>query len=200
MHRDLTARRASQADAELVTTIITLAFKNDPLWSGAMSRGDGGTDHHMAFWRLFVQGAIRYPWTWLTDGGEATSIWIPAGGTEMTPEQEERVTELAAEHLGSEADRYLDLLARFDAAHPRDQPHYYLTLLGTHPDHRGKGIGMRLLAHDLAIIDAEHLPAYLESSNPANDHRYASVGFEPVGEISNPGVGPTVTTMWRMAR
>jgi ribosomal protein S18 acetylase RimI-like enzyme len=32
------------------------------------------------------------------------------------------------------------------AFHPREPPHYYLTLLGTHPDHRGKGIGMRLEA------------------------------------------------------
>ena len=59
---------------------------------------------------------------------------------------------------------------------------------------------MRLLAHDLELIDAEGFPAYLESSNPANDARYASLGFEPIGELSYPGHGPAVTTMWRAAR
>ena len=54
--------------------------------------------------------------------------------------------------------------------------------------------------HDLELIDAEHMPAYLESSNPANNPRYASVGFEPHGEFSYPGGGPVVTTMWRPAR
>jgi hypothetical protein len=44
------------------------------------------------------------------------------------------------------------------------------------------------------------MPAYLESSNPANNDRYARVGFEPVGEFSYPGNGPLVTTMWRLAR
>jgi hypothetical protein len=44
------------------------------------------------------------------------------------------------------------------------------------------------------------MPAYLESSNPANNGRYASVGFEPHGEFSYPGGGPVVTTMWRPAR
>lgn len=44
------------------------------------------------------------------------------------------------------------------------------------------------------------MPAYLESSNPANDHRYASVGFHPIGNFSYPGNGPVVTTMWRSRR
>jgi len=193
------ARRAMPADGGLVTEIITLAFANDPLWSWALRRGDRRTDHHAAFWRLFVDGALRYPWTWLTDGSEATSIWIPPGGTELSDEQEERLAGLAAEHLGSAADDYLELLARFDAFHPRADPHYDLTLLGTHPVHRGRGMGMWLLAHDLELIDREHRPAYLESSNPANNRRYESVGFAPVGGFSYPGNGPHVTTMWRPA-
>jgi hypothetical protein len=44
------------------------------------------------------------------------------------------------------------------------------------------------------------MPAYLESTNPANDERYKGVGFEPIGEFSYPGGGPVVTTMWRPAR
>jgi len=93
----------------------------------------------------------------------------------------------------------MDLLARFEEAQPRTEPHFYLSLLGTHDDHRGKGIGMALLEENLARIDAEHMPAYLESTNPANLARYGRVGFVPIGEFSAPG-GPTATTMWRDAR
>ena len=200
MMAQLEARRASLADCDVVTTITTLAFANDPLWSHALARADGSTEHHARFWRLYIQGALRYPWVWLTTGGEATSIWIPPGGTEMSEEQEDQLTELANECLGSAADDYLELLTRFDVAHPRDAPHYYLSLLGTHPDHRGKGIGMALLEHDLGLIDAEGFPAYLESSNPANNDRYGGVGFQAVGEFAYPGGGPVVTTMWRPAR
>jgi len=196
----LAVRRASPADADLVTEIISLSFAGDPLWAHAMALPGGGTAHHREFWRLQVDGALRYPWTWLAGGGEATSIWIPPDGTEMTPDQERRLQELAADRLGPAAGNYLELVSRFDAAHPRAEPHYYLSLLGTHPEHRGKGIGMRLLAHDLELIDAEHMPAYLESSNPANDHRYAGVGFEPHGQFCYPGGTPVVTTMWRPAR
>lgn len=204
----LQARRATLADLDVVTAIVTLAFANDPLWARALARPDGRTDHHAAHWRLFVGGALRYPWTWIaSDAGavvagtaEAVSVWIPPGAAELSPELEAQVEQLIHERLGPRAADYDEVLARFDAAHPRTEPHYYLSLLATHPDHRGKGIGMRLLGHDLALIDAEHMPAYLESTNPANDARYRGVGFEARGQFSFRGDGPVVTTMWRPAR
>ena len=82
-----TARRAGSADLELAT-VITLAFAEDPLWGWALARPDGGIDHHRAFWRLFLEGALRYQSSWITDSGGAASIWIPPGGTEMTSDQE----------------------------------------------------------------------------------------------------------------
>ena len=200
MASDFAVRRASAADIDRLTAIIALAFARDPLWGHALARPDGSTAHHAEFWRLFVAGATRYPCTWLTGGGEAASIWIPPGGTEMTPAQEQQLADLAAEHLGPAAGDYLGLVSRFEAAHPHAEPHYYLSLLGTHPDHRGKGLGMRLLAQVLEQVDAEHVPVYLESTNPANNRRYAAVGFEPHGEFEYPGGGPVVTTMWRPAR
>ncbi len=40
------ARVATGADAALVTRIVADAFRDDPLWSWAMRRDDGRTDHH----------------------------------------------------------------------------------------------------------------------------------------------------------
>jgi hypothetical protein len=59
---------------------------------------------------------------------------------------------------------------------------------------------MALLRENLELIDAEHAPAYLESTNPANLDRYRGVGFEEVGGFSAPNGGPAVTTMWRAPR
>ena len=196
----IAARLASSGDLEVVTDIITLAFRDDPLWSRAMQQADGSVEHHREFWRLFVQGALRYPWTWIAGDGEATSVWIPPGGSELSAEQEAQLDDLVDRHLGDGAADYREVIRRFEDAHVPAEPHYYLTLLATHPDHRGKGVGMALLAHDLALVDAEHLPAYLESTNPANNRRYQGVGFEPLGSFTFPRNGPEVTTMWRPAR
>jgi GNAT superfamily N-acetyltransferase len=197
MDGEVSARLALPADVEVVTTIVELAFANDPLWSRALR--PLSVEQRRPFWSLFAEGALQCQWTWLLDGDGATSLWIPPGAVEMSPEQEERMAELAS-GLGAEEENFHEMTRRFDAAHPRTEPHYYLSLLGTHPDRRGHGLGMRLLAQNLALIDQEHSAAYLESSNPANNDRYASVGFEPVGEFSYPGDGPTVTTMWRSPR
>ncbi|WP_337309583.1 GNAT family N-acetyltransferase [Candidatus Aeolococcus gillhamiae] len=197
MENPPSARRAAPAEVDLVATIFGLALAQDPLWSRALRTLP--LEQRAPLWHLFVEGGIRHSWTWLADGGAAASVWIPPGETELGPEQEAQVDEFALQLGPGEAD-FRELLSRFDAAHPHAEPHYYLSLLGTHPEHRGRGTGMWLLAHDLALIDAEHHAAYLESSNPRNDARYRSVGFEPVGEFSYPGNGPVVTTMWRLPR
>jgi GNAT superfamily N-acetyltransferase len=199
-HGEMNARRCSASDLDLVTEIVTLAFEDDPLWSRALARSDGDTSHFNQFWRPLVEGALRHPWVWITTADEATAVWLPPDASEMTDEQQGRLVELAHQYLGSGADDYLKLGERFEAARPKNEPHYYLTLLATHPAHRGRGVGMSLLAQNLAQIDAEGRPAYLESSNPANNSRYARLGFAPIGEFSFPGGGPKVTTMWREAR
>ena len=68
----------------------------------------------------------------------------------------------------------------------------------THRDHAGLGLGTRLIRENLAEIDARSLPAFLESTNPANLPRYEGLGFVRRSEFGPPG-GPVITTMWRNA-
>jgi len=195
----LAARIATLRDLDVVTDTITLAFAEDPVWSVAFARSDGRVDHQRALFRLWIEGALRYPWVWMTVGGEAVTIWIPPGGNDMSSEQEEAFDGLASEHLGERAGLLSGLLHRFAAARPTKEPYYYLSLLGTHPAHRGQGIGMALLADNLARIDPEEMPAYLESTNPLNDRRYERVGFRRLGEFRSPFDDHVITTMWRPA-
>ena len=147
-----------------------------------------------------MHSAVPYGTVWMTEDGGAAAVWIPPELPDLSEEIEARAKPLLRELVGAHADEVLVLLDRFETSHPHDPPHYYLSLLGTHPAHRGQGKGMGLLAANLAAIDEQHLPAYLESSNRANDHRYARLGFKLVGEFSAPGGEPTVGRMWRDAR
>lgn len=112
----------------------------------------------------------------MTDDGGAASLWIPPNRPELSEQDEARIEPLLRGLVGVHADDVLVPLDRFDANHPRDTPHYYLSLLGTHPQHCRRGKGMGLLAANPARIDEEGFPAYLESSNRANDHHYERSG------------------------
>ena len=180
-----------------MTEVLTLAFNRDPVWGWAFPDEERRASQHRVFWRLFVDGAMDHDWIRMTADGGAVALWLPPGCPEMPEEAEARVPAVLSELLGdAQAEVVLEVFERFAAARPAD-PHYYLSLLGTRPDHRGKGLGMGLVAANLAAIDAAGMPAYLESTNPANVDRYRRVGFEPVGEFALPLDGPSVTTMWR---
>jgi len=183
------SRSATASDLDQVIVTLTGAFAGDPLWRWAFP--DFGDLE--VVWRFMLGSALRYPWLRIFDGCTAAASWIPPGGTELTAAED-------AELEGMVPDRVVELLHRFEEAHPYDRPHYYLSLLGTDPAHRGKGLGMALLAENLALIDAEGMPAYLESSNPVNDARYESVGFVAVGRFTTPDDAHAVTTMWREPR
>lgn len=85
-----------------------------------------------------------------------------------------------------DAPRVMRAFDLFEAAHPRETPHYYLSLLGTDPARRGHGYGLSLLAANLRLVDAAGAPAYLETSNPANVTLYEHQPrqFEDVGRAT----------------
>jgi GNAT superfamily N-acetyltransferase len=187
-------RVATDADLDGLTATLTAAFQTDPLWgSWAFPNPDDLT----AWWRLHIGSALRYPCVWIAGDFAAVSLWIPPDGTELTDEDEERIPPLLDQLVGPRASDVMALLERFESSHPREEPHYYLSLLGTHPEHRGNGLGMGLLAENLARMDAERVPTYLESSNPDNNRRYERLGFRQVGEFTTPDGKRTVATMWR---
>ena len=192
-------RVAKSSDIDGIVETFTSAFFNDPLWGPTFPDATLRAIQVSAFWRLFTTSAIRYPWTFVTEKGESASLWIPAGGIDLTREEEESFEDVLVEISNRQiADTVLAITALFEEARPAE-PHYYLSLLGTHKDYRGQGSGMALLRENLARIDALGAPAYLESTNPINIKRYESVGFQRHGGFTAPS-GHVVTTMWRPAR
>jgi GNAT superfamily N-acetyltransferase len=190
---------------DAICRTITLAFATDPIWSVALATPDGGTDHHQPYWRIFVEGAMRFGTVHRTEHGEAVSVWLPPGAAqptpELTPELEGDLERLLVQTLDPAGVAAIHgLYARFEASRASIPPgHAYLSLLATHPEHRGQGLGQALLAADLTGWDAVGVPAYLESTNPANDHRYARAGFARIGGFEAVLDGAPVTAMWRPA-
>lgn len=186
-------RRADTADLEAIVETFVLAFFDDPTWAWAFPDPSRRAERYRWLWGLCAQSSLRQGGLWTTRHHEAVAAWIPPGGDELSPEQAEEVDRNVEPQVR-------ELLARFDQAHPHGPPHWYLSLLATHPDHRGHGYGMDLLRHNLEQFDAAGVPAYLESSNSANDRRYEALGFRRRGAFTTPGGSVSITTMWREPR
>jgi hypothetical protein len=61
------------------------------------------------------------------------------------------------------------------------------------------GLGGQLLKRCLELVDADHLPAYLDTPNPRTIAFYESHGFE-VTSVAQAGDCPLVTSLLRAAR
>ena len=194
------ARLATAADVAVVCTTLALAFADDPVWGWwAFPDPADRVERLSRYWEPFVRAGLKYDGVWVTADAGAVAVWVPPGVAEMDSEDEAAAAATVEELCGDRARLLLDCFDRFDAAHPRAEPHWYLSLLATHPDRRGAGLAMGLVTDRLDLADADHLGAYLESTNDGNLPRYEKAGFRRFGTVDVPQ-GPTVTTLWRPAR
>jgi GNAT superfamily N-acetyltransferase len=194
-------RVATGEDLPAIGETLARAFEHDPLWGWAFE--DAERERKLAalaeVFGFFAAAALDLGWVRVTDRVEAVALWIPPGSPEMSPADEERLPRVITAACGPQSSsRVTELLDAFERTHPREPPHFYLSLLATHPDQAGRGLGMGLLAACLAEIDAGDPPAaaFLESSNPANLPRYERLGFRPTREVELIG-GLSGTQMWR---
>src|SRR5262245_5381401 len=92
------------------------------------------------------------------------------------------------------ARRWGVVFASLARVHPQ-QPHGYLATLGVDPEAQSRGVGAALLTRWLAGVDAEALPAWLETDREHNLGFYSRHGFEVALETSVLG-----TPVWCMSR
>lgn len=184
-------------DIESITAALVKAFDDDPVMTHIFRKGRAKKSR--AFFvsdskRSLAKGAL-----YTTAGGPPAggAIWMAPGQWKIGG------LELLGQlpmlfRIGAEAPRALGLLSQVEKAHP-EEPHWYLAVLGTVPEHQGKGIGSALIGPILQKCDDEGVPAYLESSKESNIPFYQRHGFE-LRDAINVKNGPTLWPMWRDPR
>ncbi|HYO00798.1 MAG TPA: GNAT family N-acetyltransferase [Mycobacterium sp.] len=197
------ARPATRADVGALSSTLGRAFYDDPVMCWMLPDADRRrrklhklfsalTRHH----HLSQGGVEVVP----DDSGGigSAALWDPPGKWRQNRGEELRAMPGLLLAFGRSLQRGLVLEEMMKKAHP-EEPHWYLAIIGSDTDVRGKGYGQALMSSRLDRCDAEHAPAYLESSNPDNVPYYQRFGFEITGEITPPG-GPSLIPMWRPAR
>lgn len=172
-------RAAGETDIPGITQALVRSFHDDPVMSFLFRSDDGRRRKLKALFDAELDRALRKAkgkvHTTCGDDRLGAAIWFApdqwrTGGTELLGQ----VGLLF--RLGLETPRALGVLGRMEKIHPRE-PHWYLAVLGTDPDHQGKGVGSSLLAPVLAECDEEGIPCYLESSKERNVPFYRRHGF-----------------------
>ncbi|TSE00171.1 GNAT family N-acetyltransferase [Skermania sp. ID1734] len=129
-----------------------------------------------------------------TVGGAA--LWAPPGQWQQSRFSEFLMLPSLIRAFGKRLEVGGNVAETMKRNHP-EEPHWYLAVIGTDPDVRGTGLGYALMRSRLDRVDAEHAPAYLESSKPDNVPYYERFGFEVTHELPLPNGGPPVWAMWR---
>jgi GNAT superfamily N-acetyltransferase len=136
-----------------------------------------------------------------TNGSEvgAATLWDPPGRWKQAPFEELRMAPaflLAFRLRMAGAQKIADIMKE---KHP-EEPHWYLFAIGSDPTVRGAGFGQALMRSRLDRCDAEHAPAYLESTKKETVPYYMRFGFEVMDEMKLPDGCPSMWPMWRAPR
>lgn len=199
----INARPAQKTDIAALAHVLGRAFYDDPVTTWMLPdektrpvrlpRLFATLTRHHHFAGGGVEVACDGP------GIGAAALWDPPNRWKQSPRAQLAMLPsviLTFGHRAAAAREVIELMKR----HHPEEPHWYLAVLGSDTTVRGKGYGQALMHSRLDRVDAEHAPAYLESSKPENVPYYQRFGFEVTGEIVLPNGGPTLWPMWRAPR
>ena len=191
---------AGSGDLDAVADDLNAAFRADPQFCWFLRDDAQREAARLRFMKMLLKD-IALPTGEVTRpaGGGAVSIWIPSealGPNSLIQELRVMPTILHATGLGR-IGRLSAMRKIMDKLHPMARRHAYLWFLGVRPEAQGLGVGSRLLKVGLAKVDAQGLPAYLESSSEANVPLYRRHGFEVMTEFRARPDAPPAWAMWR---
>ncbi|GIF13612.1 GNAT family N-acetyltransferase [Actinoplanes teichomyceticus] len=170
---------ATPADRTRVVASLVAAFSTDPILRWLFPADDTYPQHAAVFFGHLFDRRVGLGATWIAEGGNAVAIWQPpaapaAPGDDLAqrfpPEVRARV------HAYDQALR---------AVLPTT-PHWYLGVLGTHPDHTGRRLGHAVMAQGLRRAAAAGLPAVLETASPGNVGMYERAGWRVIASAAEP--------------
>jgi GNAT superfamily N-acetyltransferase len=197
------ARSAHKSDIGELAATMSRAFYDDPVMEwilpdsgrrlGQLSRMFTAMTRHHHLGHGGVEVACDGP------AIGAAALWDPPNCWQETRRAEWAMVPTFLRVFGLRTAQARGVQEVMKRAHP-EEPHWYLAAIGSDPSVRGQGFGQALMRSRLDRCDAEHCPAYLESSKPENVPYYQRFGFSVTAEIPLPDGGPPLWAMWREAR
>jgi GNAT superfamily N-acetyltransferase len=194
-------RVAGPDDVPAMAASLGRAFADDPIFEFLVPGVDPDERARRStpFFVTDTKLRVRLASAWTTPERVGAALWAPPGKWRTSIVDGLRLAWPIVRASRGRSFRAFAALSAIEKAHPR-QPHWYLAVLGTDPEHQGKGIGAALMAPVLERCDTEGVPAYLESSKESNIPYYERFGFRVERELPLGKGAPSVWPMWREPR
>jgi GNAT superfamily N-acetyltransferase len=181
-------RFAKTADLPLLCRTFARSFWDDPVMRWLFPDDDVFGDGSVML--DFFRRLLAHEKSLVTNDVVAFSLWIPPGRPEV--EVESTTTQMPPD----------DLLAKFVAlrealaANTPTEHHWYLQMVGTHPDWQRRGIGSQLINEGIEWARHDGLGVYLETETVDNVAYYRHLGFDVRSEWDVAEGGPHMWGMW----
>jgi ribosomal protein S18 acetylase RimI-like enzyme len=193
-------RLAVASDAAAIGEVFASAFANDPVTSWVTP----DAERRARLLRRLNAAIARYEGiplgaTYVAIAAGAVvgaAIWRPPGRRPIGLRGMQFVV-IAGAALGRSIPRTIAAGRAAVLARPRE-PHWYLQLLGVHPDVQGTGVGSALVREQLARVDAARMLSCLETT-AENLEFYGRLGFVVTGELAMPAGAPPEYALRRVA-
>ena len=192
-------RKATKNDIPAIADVMAHAFQDDPLTGWVFRDAQRRPKYMRRFFAGRARILIRQNEIYTVDGCHAAAMWARPDEWHDPPLQS--MKELAGLATGirpRHIPQTLRGLFQIESKHPKP-PHWYLAVLGTHPDHQGNGYASALVKPVLDECDRLEIPAYLETGKERNVAFYNRHGFRVTEQFRLPN-GPQVWLMWRDPR
>lgn len=193
--------RLTSADLDWATDLLCAAFHTEPPMSNLFA-GGRRESQTKEFVRCACAYALDSGEAYTTNTRQGVALWLTPGKTTISLRTMARTGLLLAPfRLGlATLARVMGFMQHTDTMHRQSAttPHYYLLMLGVHPQAQGKGVGKILMNHMLERASQESTPVYLETQSERNLDLYRRFGFHVTNEELVPGI--TGLKNWGMLR
>lgn len=195
-----TIRPATPSDVPAIGQILASAFLGDPLMEWLSPPLERFEEKAAPWYAADAAAKLKgHGEVYVDREMRGAAIWASPDHWKGTVSEGLQLLPSSVRLFGRGLPRALRTLMAMERDHPEHPPHWYLSIIGTHRDHQGKGVGGALITTVLDRCDEQGLPAYLESSKEVNVAFYARHGFEVTKKHTTPG-GPPMWLMWREPR
>jgi GNAT superfamily N-acetyltransferase len=192
-------RRAAVDEVPALAEMVARAFYDDPVWTWMFPDDRRRLGQARRFFSVRARQIVPQGETYTTAEHAGIAAWsAPPDGWRLPLGEAAAQLLRLAPVFGRRLPTVLSGLQQIEEGHPHE-PHFYLSVLGTEPRMRGRGIGSALMAPVLAQCDRDEIPAFLETTRERNVDFYARHGFQVTREIVLPR-GPRMWLMWREPR